>query len=164
MVTTSHEDGPWAKDGIVPRLQALIKAGKSFGQIAKILSFEFGVRLSKNAVISKSHRNGWSSPKAKKVKPSQVPRANKTPRDKIAIGIKPEPYLVRSDLPPAVARKTFLELGRDDCKWPVGDPGTPSFGFCAQVRVPGMPYCKECCARAYQAPVTRQKAKETEFA
>lgn len=162
--TTCHEDGPWSKDGIVSRLQTLVATGKAFSGIVKILNHEFGVSLSKNAVISKAHRNGWEHPNRRQARAVSSLPPKRTPKADAAIELRPEPYVIRTDLPPAVARKTFLQLGRSDCRWPVGEPGTRSFGFCGQERVPGKPYCPECCNRAYQAPVTRQKAKETEFA
>lgn len=157
-----HQDGPWSVDGINEKLAELRTTGKSASQIAKMLSHEFRVTLTRNAVISKIYRNGWSHPRAKKPASALPPKRPAKP--KVFVEIKPEPYLVRSDLTPAVARKTFLQLEREDCRWPVGDPGTPGFGFCGQEKAAGMSYCRECCVRAYQPPVVRQKARETEFA
>lgn len=46
--------------------------------------------------------------------------------------------------------KTLMELGREDCKWPIGDPQSPDFRFCGRKQFEGRPYCGNCCAIAYQ--------------
>ena len=40
-----------------------------------------------------------------------------------------------------VAAKPLLELDAGDCRWPVGDPQKPDFGFCARKKSPGSSYC-----------------------
>jgi GcrA cell cycle regulator len=35
------------------------------------------------------------------------------------------------------------------CCWPIGAPKTKGFRFCEKEAVPGRPYCKECCEKAY---------------
>ncbi len=47
---------------------------------------------------------------------------------------------------------TILDLTERMCKWPIGDPKHPDFRFCGKPSVPGMPYCAEHCAIAYQTP------------
>lgn len=51
-----------------------------------------------------------------------------------------------------IARKSLAELGEHECKWPVGHPGDPGFGFCAFPKYPGLPYCENHAMRAYRAP------------
>lgn len=42
----------------------------------------------------------------------------------------------------ALARKVALvDLEYRDCRWPVGDPRDPDFGFCGHIKEPGKPYC-----------------------
>jgi GcrA cell cycle regulator len=43
----------------------------------------------------------------------------------------------------------LVELEDHHCRWPLGDPREPGFGFCARARVAGMPYCPGHCAIAY---------------
>jgi GcrA cell cycle regulator len=47
---------------------------------------------------------------------------------------------------------TILDLTERMCKWPIGDPKHPDFRFCGKPSIPGMPYCGEHCAVAYQTP------------
>lgn len=49
--------------------------------------------------------------------------------------------------PPRLAR--LDELGPDDCRWPIGEPNEPGFGFCGAPQAPGRPYCAEHTAKAY---------------
>jgi GcrA cell cycle regulator len=50
--------------------------------------------------------------------------------------------------------KSLLELENDDCRWPIGDPGSDKFHFCGE---PGadieqdVPYCAHHMKRAYVA-------------
>lgn len=66
-----------------------------------------------------------------------------------------DPPKPRADLPPLVARVTFEQLQNDQCKFPVGDPREPGFGFCGQPRVLGTPYCRDCNERARRPRETR---------
>jgi GcrA cell cycle regulator len=45
---------------------------------------------------------------------------------------------------------TILALTERMCKWPVGDPKHPDFHFCGKGAHPGLPYCAEHAAIAYQ--------------
>lgn len=45
--------------------------------------------------------------------------------------------------------KPLLDLNPADCKWPIGDPKRPDFGFCGERRQPGRPYCAGHCKLAY---------------
>ena len=38
-------------------------------------------------------------------------------------------------------RRSVLDLGPRDCKWPHGTPGHKDFHFCGRKREPGVPYC-----------------------
>lgn len=65
------------------------------------------------------------------------------------------PIIERTDLPPVVARVTFVDLEAHHCRMPVGDPRDSGFGFCGQAPAAGQPYCPDCCQRAFQAPSVR---------
>lgn len=40
--------------------------------------------------------------------------------------------------------KQFEDLSKDECKWPLGDPKKPGFGFCGKATVAERkPYCAE---------------------
>lgn len=52
----------------------------------------------------------------------------------------------------------LLDLTERTCRWPVGDPGKPGFGFCGAEVSPGCkPYCATHGLRAY-APSAERKA------
>lgn len=48
-------------------------------------------------------------------------------------------------------RKTIrlLDLNDTTCRWPLGDPQQPGFGFCGCAVKDGSVYCAEHHARAY---------------
>lgn len=54
---------------------------------------------------------------------------------------------------------TILNLTERMCKWPVGDPKHADFHFCGKPAHPGLPYCAEHAAVAYQPA---QKKREDE--
>jgi len=54
---------------------------------------------------------------------------------------------------------TILSLTDRMCKWPIGDPKHEDFHFCAKSSVPGLPYCSEHAAVAYQT-ASRSKRDE----
>jgi GcrA cell cycle regulator len=49
-----------------------------------------------------------------------------------------------------------LELGPNMCKWPIGDPGDPDFGFCGTHCASGAVYCEEHAAIAFQPAMPRR--------
>lgn len=163
----------WDNKKIVERLVACLDDWTSGQGVADKLSGEFGVKLTRNAIIGKIHRMGLAhrlpvETKAKPKRRGKPFRFERKHKDKIysSTPVKPEPVIPRSDLPPTVATRTFATLGPDDCKWPVGHPRNPGFGFCGQPRVFMRPYCEVCCQRAY-VPVrvkSREDAPERETA
>ncbi len=46
---------------------------------------------------------------------------------------------------------SLMDLGPNACKWPMGDPLQPGFGFCGQFAEDGKPYCTAHRHRAYTA-------------
>ena len=56
---------------------------------------------------------------------------------------------------------TILALTERMCKWPVGDPKHADFHFCGKPAQPGMPYCAEHAAIAYQ-PSSKKRDDERE--
>jgi hypothetical protein len=41
------------------------------------------------------------------------------------------------------------DLKPHQCKWPIGDPAQPGFGFCGGRRAHGLPYCEAHASTAY---------------
>ena len=130
---TSHE---WP-DERKAELRALWEAGElSASQIGVALG------MTKNAVLGQRLRMGL------------VPR-KKTPKAKQS---RSHPFMARvpvkftapSPLPLTSLDKfnaalprlgSILELTEDTCRWPVGNPGQPGFGFCCQPVDQVSPYC-----------------------
>lgn len=144
------------------RLIALVKSGYSGGAIAEKLG------ITRSSVIGKAHRlglkignsrNGLSNKLAAKLrKPHQTP-FNKR-RD---IKVISKPVYEKAPVPPQsiedVARLTFPELEAHHCRFPVGHPKEPGFGFCGLERAPGRPYCESHAARCF-TPVPVRKRPE----
>ena len=59
-----------------------------------------------------------------------------------------------------VARKSLVELEKNDCRFPVGE--NPPFGFCALEAIPGKSYCLVHVQRAYSAYQPELKIVESE--
>jgi GcrA cell cycle regulator len=55
----------------------------------------------------------------------------------------------------AAQPKRLLDLGPDDCRWPIGEPRSPDFHFCGKPHAPGRPYCEHHWEMAFQPPRPR---------
>lgn len=128
-------------DERVERLKSLWLEGKSASQIAEILG-----GVTRNAVIGKAHRLGLDS------RPSPI-RRSATPRPEAPPRRRAEPQR---------AGATVLDLTERMCRWPHGHPGDASFHFCGKKTEPGMPYCAEHAAVAYQTPSSRRDSSTGE--
>lgn len=143
----SHKTSPW-DDDLVERLKLLWADGVS----ASAIALEFGRGITRNAIIGKVHRLGFTNRVER--------RANSMPRPARSQKFKPlrrefsdwKPFIAPaiSDLDiPLGQRKSFMELAPGDCRWGVGDVGSPGFFFCGAPQAPGLPYCHAHRARAY---------------
>ena len=50
---------------------------------------------------------------------------------------------------PVAAVSPFLRVSMRSCCWPIGEPGSRDFRFCAAEATPGKPYCPDHVAVAY---------------
>lgn len=139
----------------VERLKTLWADGWSCSQIAADMG-----NLTRNAVIGKVHRLKLPE-RRPRTRSSIAPAKRKAKRRAKAISrvkvtqmfapaIMPDPVPVPDDPRAAgdVARLSLLELGAHTCRWPVGDPKLPGFGFCGAPSGIDGPYCPEHMARA----------------
>ena len=121
----SHKTSPW-DDDLVERLKLLWADGVS----ASAIALEFGRGITRNAIIGKVHRLGFTNRVER--------RANSMPRPARPQKFKPlrrefsdwKPFIAPaiSDLDiPLGQRKSFMELAPGDCRWGVGDVGSPGF-------------------------------------
>ena len=116
-------------DATNARLGELHRLGHSASEIGRLMG------TSKNSIVGKLRRLGVSA------KP-QV--------EKVALR-RPPPMPVEPVKVMAIKRSrivTFADLEANQCRWPIGDPRAPDFGFCGQERLPGRPYCIACTDRS----------------
>lgn len=129
--------------------------GHSSSQIGRVLG------CSRNAVIGKLHRLGRTglrqfSPKLVKAKPQSKPIKPKTSTRKQEVAeLHAEPLPPRQETD--IARKRLVDLEPGDCRFPVGDPGSEGFGFCAAPSVVGTRYCKHHFVRCFLPPAVKPR-------
>lgn len=161
----------WTDDR-VELLSKLWAEGLSASQIAGVL----GGGVTRNAVIGKVHRLGLSGrakagapgtqrlAKPRAAVPSAAPAelARQAPRadDPAPRPVQPLDQRWSSDPEiPETQLVTILELRDSMCKWPIGDPAKPEFGFCGARSVSGLPYCGHHCRMAYQPAADRRRLR-----
>ncbi|HEY8566523.1 MAG TPA: GcrA family cell cycle regulator [Beijerinckiaceae bacterium] len=168
----------WTDDR-VEVLKRLWNEGLSASQIAAELG-----GVSRNAVIGKVHRLGLSGrgkapapgpgadhAAAARPKPKAMPRPPSAPTPVQAADPEPDDLDVEpaTIMPPQIAgqtelpalatseRVTIMELRESMCRWPLGDPTKPDFGFCGGRAITGLPYCSHHAQIAYQPATERRR-------
>ena len=116
-------------DERVEQLKDLWTSGKTAAEIAK----ELGDGLTRNAIIGKAHRLGLSG----RITPIQKKIDKPLPPEDLSIKAKDGGI-------------SLLELTEKTCRYPYGDPKKEGFHFCGGCSLPGLPYCGEHAAIAYQ--------------
>lgn len=172
----------WTDDR-VEVLKKLWSDGLSASQIAAELT-----GVTRNAVIGKVHRLGLSgrakaptaqaAPRPKKAVAPQPARPQRPLHAPASIGntaLKTEVAPVARPQPvaqpkiyslsdaPLVENASILQLTEQTCKWPVGDPGSDGFHFCARRSDTGIPYCGYHSRIAYQ-PVSDRRRTDRRMA
>ena len=111
--------------------------------------------VSRSAVLGKVYRLGLSGRGAtgpRKEQPkhirSRAPRIPAKPRARPAPPQIKAPTHFAAQIEDA-ARVDLVSLEHHHCRWPVGDPGQPGFGFCGLTTHAG-PYCPAHAQRAYR--------------
>lgn len=177
-MTSTHPDSPWT-DERIEQLKQLWSDGYSCSQIAD----ELRCGLSRNAVIGKVHRLGLSG-RVKTLEYGKGPKAARKPRKprvRSSAQSRFNPSIsaqsrISEPLPQPVGasamcfdkrsasktipigqRCSILELTRDKCHWPIGDPQSDSFFFCGGKTIHGLPYCGYHSRMAYQAAAVRRQ-------
>jgi len=166
---TTDQGRTW-DDETVAELRRLWDLGLSAAKIAQALGFE-----SRNVVCGKAHRlglsKGRSSPVAVTPAPAPPARRRATPPQEPVEApappgagqgcsraapsgapvpiepIAPSPRVQEEDT--AAPLTALFDLRPDSCRWPVGDPVKPGFGFCGRASGAG-PYCVSHAALAYE--------------
>lgn len=138
--------------GPAARMLELWAQGFSGLVVAAKLNEEFGTSYTRNAVMGRAHRLGLEKRKTlvakvrtrqpstrirfRLVRPSKPTKPTKPPKPP-----KPEPIEIQDTLIPFEQRRQLIDLGPNECRWPVGDVGEPDFFFCGGKADDGCSYC-----------------------
>lgn len=147
-------------DERVEILKSLIRSGYSGSRIAARLG------VTRSAVLGKASRLGLaigvSRPRIPGLSVSDSRKPNRTPvvkakRSPVIRG----PVLERTTNPlpeiDDIARVKFPELEPHHCRFPVGDPRKPEFGFCGLDRIPRSAYCGHHHSRTHTPVPVRMR-------
>jgi GcrA cell cycle regulator len=142
----------------------------SEGARAREIGAELGVTA--NAVIAKIHRLGiarlspYGGAPGRRLALQNIPRAARPqyarrravslrrarPASRLLQGER-DVENARLDAQIRLAqRRSLFALSDHTCRWPVGEPASPSFFFCGGEVLRNKPYCAAHCARAYRRP------------
>lgn len=156
-------------DALTNRVLQLWRDGKSASEIADLVGVS-----SRSAIIGRIHRKGEARrappniPKmtkaafAKKRKPGLNIRMP-TPAEKKQAAIVHDNVLSRIAAHRDVARIKFSDLETHHCRYPVGHPNDPDFGYCGEQAASGKPYCHAHATRCYQPERPRQEKSDLEI-
>lgn len=165
------DGGQTWSDERVARLRLLWDEGNSASRIAAELG-----GMTRNMVMGKAHRLGLCRTRPDPAHGGQPvariqPRPPSEPRIPAhAPALAPKSCLpaipaASSPLartppaePPGATSVTIMDLSASMCRWPLGDPSTPSFRFCGASAATGQPYCVGHCGMAYE-PERRRAAR-----
>ena len=162
----------WTED----RIELLKKhwaEGLSASQIAARLG-----GVTRNAVIGKVHRLGLEQRRPRErlfprkavvlnlpVKPTRIqmpsPRVtgNLALKAEPVIMSKPKPVVVASAEPASFPPAPILAIGPRQCRFPHGEPGERTFGFCGHNTEAGSAYCPHHHRRVFNPPTPMRPRK-----
>lgn len=165
-------------------LRTLHAEGLSFSQISNRLWREMKAQFSRNACIGRAARLGLAkrgAPKAQRsgvfaptrqhdTKTNRAGWQAQAAKSRLVVGGNnsvisvpapppPRPYASKPDRMEPTA--TLLTLGAHMCKWPIGDPAHPKFGFCG--RQAEASYCEAHRTLAFQPPSAKRAHTEKEL-
>jgi GcrA cell cycle regulator len=159
----------------VELLKKLWADGLSASQIAGRLG-----EVTRNAVIGKVHRLGLAGRATTSRMRSSRPRNRVShlplrptrmqyrthgnvalkpvlaPVERPAVALSIVPSVIPEDMP-APLRVPLLDLKKNMCRWPIGDPQDEDFHFCGHAKVAGISYCEHHARAAFQPAARRRK-------
>jgi GcrA cell cycle regulator len=132
------------------------------GYSASVISARLDGVVSRSAVIGKVHRLGLARHTTSRRKP---PRPSPLVAEhKRRTATREQRARARADFD-ALRRQldaadraipatimSVIDLEDHHCRYPIGKPATPGFGFCGGQRVPGISYCAAHARRCYALP------------
>ena len=135
-------------------LKKLWNQGKTAAVIAKALDDEF----SRNAVIEKARRlNLQKRGSPLPIKKLKCATFYITDKKSKAITHSKEAKTIYGE------GKSLMELGANECKWPVGNPNEKGFMFCGAKTKTGKVYCEGHCKVAYVDPPKKDEREPKEM-
>ena len=163
--------GGWS-DERVEKLKKLWAQGYSASQIAGALG-----GTGRNAVIGKIHRLGLSggvsqselSKRRAQREASHKPGPLSLNAWKGPVTYRPPMQVDPLPVPseelhiPLEDRRGVIDLQDKQCRWPIGDPGTPDFHFCSHTKHAAFVYCEFHARKAYQPPRSASRLPNTSF-
>lgn len=135
----AYPESPWSDDRLI-RMTALWAEGLSAAETARKLNEEFGTTFTRSSVIGKVHRQ--------KLAKREVENRGRWVREN-TIHQRLAAADIVDALIPIEQRKTLFNLGRRDCRFPIGDPCSRDFFFCGGESLETAPYCAGHAKRAY---------------
>ncbi len=157
-------------DARVEQLRTLHAEGLAFSLIGDQLGISRNACIGKAARLGLSARPHFVNTPVRRLSPEeQASRAERHRIRKLAnararlakasrgVSLPPQPLPPPPPVPLECRPCTLLELTRDTCRFPIGDPGADGFHFCGAQPRDGLPYCAQHHAIAYQAPPSRQR-------
>jgi GcrA cell cycle regulator len=121
-------------DTCVDQLRALWAEGCSASEIAKVIG-----AVSRNAVISKLDQLGLIGNRQGSGVPNRLYKAQTKPRPMADARDLADPVPLMIDGQPI----TFLNCGKNDCRWPYGDAASIDFHICGHPVANDLsPYCE----------------------
>lgn len=159
------QTSPWSEP-VVARLKSLVSEGHSYGQAAKILSGEFGITISRNAVCAKVDRIGDATairPAKPALRAPAVARDASFARSNMEIRADRE-EAPRGSTPPdsiATAPKSIAhpDFCRTACKWPIMARNAEGDIQLCQEPSGGATYCAEHNRYAHAATMPKSARK-----
>lgn len=147
----SNPQFSWTDENVTA-LKKLWGSGKSASEIARTIGAP-----SRNAVIGKASRLNLPKQEKKRAPQKRAVNNNDAPA-------RPLPVIDRSDAHKAFGKNPcgLMDLGPQQCRWPVGDPKAKDFVFCAAPRGRHHNYCDRHAAMAgdYRRAPRPQNAQE----
>lgn len=141
----------WTPERAAECKRLYIELGHSARQTALILG-----GTTRDAVVGLSHRRGWvRAPELHGLNLRAVTNAPRRTDPAATRSIRPLP---RKDAKPPVpapqeqqaATVALMGLKACHCRWPIGTPGEPGFGFCGHPIQEGSSYCPTHERKAHQ--------------
>lgn len=121
------------------RVQQIIESSKK-GMSAQEIADQIG-GVSRSAVIGKLHRLGAGEHASeRKFKLNRVAQARERKAPKLDPDTRPRVEIEAVYVAPH-NRRGLIDRLDDQCRWPIGEPGTSEFHYCDQTRILGKSYC-----------------------